>query len=279
MHIPEDTLIHARYRVVRQIGRGGMGAVYEAVDTRLGNTVALKQTLVRGVQLDDAFAREARLLSSLRHAALPVVSDYFADGEGHFLVMQFIPGTDLATLMGQRSAPFSLGEVLPWADQLLDALDYLHAIVLGDGDLLGIPWASGDLVRLSAEGEEIGRIPDILAAADVDDTPLAVASDGLGTLYLLGSQGAEVFVFSAEGDFRDKFSVSDPTPFGDLAVDGQGKIYVPGFFGGVQVFAPDGRALGNVFTAGTAFDLTFDDENNLYLATNTPRIVKLRLSQ
>ncbi|NTW98116.1 MAG: serine/threonine protein kinase, partial [Oscillochloris sp.] len=121
-----NTLIHERYRVSRQIGRGGMGAVYEAVDIRLGNTVALKQTLVRGQELDDAFAREARLLSSLRHAALPVVSDYFADGDSHFLVMQFIPGTDFGALMAERSAPFSFGEVRAWADTLLDALDYLH---------------------------------------------------------------------------------------------------------------------------------------------------------
>ncbi|MBC8077114.1 MAG: protein kinase [Chloroflexales bacterium] len=121
-----ETLLHNRYRIVRAVGQGGMGAVYEAIDTRLGNTVALKQTLVRGEEWDAAFAREARLLSSLRHAALPVVSDYFAEGEGHFLVMQFIPGSELATLLAQRTAPFALDEVLEWADQLLDALDYLH---------------------------------------------------------------------------------------------------------------------------------------------------------
>ncbi len=121
-----ETLIHDRYRVVRQIGRGGMGAVYEAVDTRLGNTVALKQTLVRGEELDIAFAREARLLSSLRHAVLPVVSDYFAHGDSHFLVMQFIPGTDFGSLLAQRTAPFAFGEVLAWADALLDGLDFLH---------------------------------------------------------------------------------------------------------------------------------------------------------
>ena len=121
-----ETLLHNRYRIVRAVGQGGMGTVYEAVDTRLDSTVALKQTLVRGEQWDAAFAREARLLSSLRHAALPVVSDYFAEGEGHFLVMQFIPGTDMGTLLAQRSAPFGLEEVLGWADQLLDALDYLH---------------------------------------------------------------------------------------------------------------------------------------------------------
>lgn len=121
-----DTLVHGRYRVVRQIGRGGMGAVYEAEDTRLGNRVALKQTLMHGPGLDAAFEREARVLAALRHPALPVVSDYFAEGEGQFLVMQYIPGEDLATLLQQRGRPFSWAEVRPWAIQLLDALDYLH---------------------------------------------------------------------------------------------------------------------------------------------------------
>lgn len=121
-----DALIHNRYRVVRAIGRGGMGAVYEAVDTRLGNTVALKQTLVSGEQLEEAFAREARLLASLRHAALPVVSDYFAEDDGRFLVMQYIPGDDFASILARRTAPFAFEDVIRWADQLLDALDYLH---------------------------------------------------------------------------------------------------------------------------------------------------------
>jgi|GEM_PF-1020299 len=121
-----DTLVHGRYRVIRQIGRGGMGAVYEAEDARLGNRVALKQTLVRGPQLDAAFEREARVLAALRHPALPVVSDYFTEGEGQFLVMQYIPGEDLATLLQRRGAPFGWPDVRPWAVELLDALDYLH---------------------------------------------------------------------------------------------------------------------------------------------------------
>jgi serine/threonine protein kinase len=52
-----DTLVQGRYRNVRQIGQGGMGAVYQAVDQRLGNVVALKQTLVGGPQFSKAFER------------------------------------------------------------------------------------------------------------------------------------------------------------------------------------------------------------------------------
>ena len=72
-----NSLINNRYLIVQMIGQGGMGAVYQAVDQRLGNTVALKQTIVSGLQTDQAFEREAKLLASLRHPALPVVSDYF----------------------------------------------------------------------------------------------------------------------------------------------------------------------------------------------------------
>jgi hypothetical protein len=121
-----DTLVQGRYRIVRQIGQGGMGAVYQAVDQRLGNVVALKQTLVGGPQFSRAFEREARLLAMLRHPALPKVIDHFSDEAGQFLVMEFIAGDDLATMLATRGGPFPLEEVLRWADQLLDVLDYMH---------------------------------------------------------------------------------------------------------------------------------------------------------
>jgi hypothetical protein len=124
--LPRDTVIHGRYRVVAPIGRGGMGAVYEAIDQRLGNRVALKQTLVEGEVGERAFEREARLLAGLRHPALPVVSDFFVDEHGRFLVMQFIPGKTLAELAEERGGPFPVDQVLRWADELLRALEHLH---------------------------------------------------------------------------------------------------------------------------------------------------------
>jgi hypothetical protein len=122
-----DTLIHDRYRIVRAIGKGGMGAVYEAFDLRLQSPVALKQMIVEGEHLSRAFAREAQLLASLRHQALPRVIDHFVDEHGQFLVMEFIPGEDLATLLQKQGAPFPVDQVLAWADTLLDVLSYLHA--------------------------------------------------------------------------------------------------------------------------------------------------------
>jgi len=122
-----NTHLQNRYHIVSKLGQGGMGAVYQATDLKFGSTVALKETLVAGEELRKAFEREARLLNNLRHAALPVVMDYFTEGDGQFLVMQYIPGDDLATLlMRAKGQPFAVSLVLQWADQLLQALEYLH---------------------------------------------------------------------------------------------------------------------------------------------------------
>lgn len=121
-----DTLIHQRYLVVRTIGRGGMGAVYQALDQRLGHSVALKQMTVSGPGVAAAFEREARLLANLRHPALPRVSDFFSDPLGQFLVMEFIPGSDLGALLAEHGQPFGVEELLRWADQILAVLEYLH---------------------------------------------------------------------------------------------------------------------------------------------------------
>jgi serine/threonine protein kinase len=108
-----------------------MGAVYQATDRKFGNAVALKETFYNDLQLRKAFSHEARLLNRLRHAALPVVTDYFAIGERQFLVMQYIPGKDLEQLLADRKTQgqgvFVSSQVLRWADQLLDALEYLHS--------------------------------------------------------------------------------------------------------------------------------------------------------
>jgi serine/threonine protein kinase len=123
--IEPGALLQNRYRVVKQIGEGGMGAVYVATDERFQSTVAIKQTFFDDPTLRKAFEREAHLLNHLRHVALPRVSDHFVEGDGQFLVMEFIEGDELAELLQRRSA-FPLADVLRWADELLDALEYLH---------------------------------------------------------------------------------------------------------------------------------------------------------
>ena len=124
--IGTGTFLQQRYRIDKQIGQGGMGAVYVAMDERFGSTVAIKETLCMDDNFRKALEREARLLNSLKHSALPRVSDHFIEDDGQFLVMEFVPGMDLMQTLGSRNAPFPYEQVLNWADQLLDALEYLH---------------------------------------------------------------------------------------------------------------------------------------------------------
>jgi len=119
-------ILQDRYRIVRQLGRGGMGAVYEAVDQRLDKTLAIKETLSSEASMRRQFEREARLLAVMHHPALPKVTDHFVEGNRAFLVMEFIGGQDLARIIAQQPGPFPRDQVIAWADQLLDALIYLH---------------------------------------------------------------------------------------------------------------------------------------------------------
>src|SRR5690349_3155677 len=122
-----NVFVRNRYLVVRLVA--GTSALYEAIDLNSRTNVALKQVL--GVDAAspqrEAFEREARLLAGLRHPALPLVSDWFVEGQSGYLVAEFVPGDDLATQLAHNGGPFPVLQVLRWTDQLLDALDYMHS--------------------------------------------------------------------------------------------------------------------------------------------------------
>ncbi|MDQ3748357.1 MAG: protein kinase [Acidobacteriota bacterium] len=125
--IAPNTLIQNRYLIVHLIGRGGMGEVYLAVDQRLGSAIALKRTFFSDdAMLGNAFEREARTLARLRHPVLPKVSDHFTEEGTQYLVMDHIAGEDISKRLESLQKPFPISWVLFWADQLLNALTYLH---------------------------------------------------------------------------------------------------------------------------------------------------------
>lgn len=131
-------VLRGRYRIIRIIGQGGMGSIYLADDLRLeGRLCALKEVehdrslpaeMLK--QARDQFLREATVLARLDHPNLPKVSDFFSVGGRDYLVMDFVPGKDLRTLMNearQKNQFLPEREVLNWASQLADALTYLHS--------------------------------------------------------------------------------------------------------------------------------------------------------
>ncbi len=126
--IAPNTLIQNRYLIVHLIGKGGMGEVYLAVDQRLGSAIALKRTFFSDdATLGHAFEREARTLARLRHPVLPKVSDHFTEEGTQYLVMEHISGEDMSKRLETSQKAFPISWVLFWADQLLDALNYLHS--------------------------------------------------------------------------------------------------------------------------------------------------------
>ncbi|MFL6253938.1 MAG: serine/threonine-protein kinase, partial [Pyrinomonadaceae bacterium] len=115
-----------RYHDVRLLSQGGMGAVYRAIDIRLGVAVAIKENGIADPEMRAAFRREAQLLANLRHHSLPICIDFMEVNGGQFLVMEFIEGDDLATAMVNARAPLSNATVKEMARQLLDVIQYLH---------------------------------------------------------------------------------------------------------------------------------------------------------
>jgi serine/threonine-protein kinase len=119
-------LLNNRYQIVRLLGQGGWGAVYEARDVVSNFTVALKQNLATDPASVSQFQTEGAILARLNHPNLPRVYDYFTDATGaQFIAMEFVAGHHLEAIVRQRGA-VNEAQARVWFDQILDALMYLH---------------------------------------------------------------------------------------------------------------------------------------------------------
>lgn len=132
---PGAMLDEGRFQVKRAIKAGGMGAVYEVIDLKLGGkTFALKEMLnpaqdVEGQQLArERFLSEVEVMRGLRHPNIPKVGTSFFHGRSFYFVMEMIHGVDLSQRLKEQGAPgLPPARVVGWMLQLLDALAYLHA--------------------------------------------------------------------------------------------------------------------------------------------------------
>jgi serine/threonine-protein kinase len=137
MPLKAGDILRERYRIRHFISQGGMGNIYLADDLRLeGRLCAIKEVRLDQSmppetlrQTREQFQREATVLARLDHINLPKVSDFFSEEHSDYLVMDFVPGKDLRTLMEetrQKKQFLKERNVLAWAGQLANALEYLH---------------------------------------------------------------------------------------------------------------------------------------------------------
>ena len=126
MTLSPGVLINNRFRIISILGQGGMGSVYRAVDDNLGISVAVKDNLFLSEEYTLQFNREASILASLRHPNLPRVMDYFSiQGQGQYLIMDFIEGEDLRQRI-ERLVSLPERDVILIGAQVCDALQYMH---------------------------------------------------------------------------------------------------------------------------------------------------------
>ncbi len=135
--LKKGEVLRGRYDIRELIGQGGTGSIYLAEDTRLqGRLCAVKEVEHNRAlptqffeQAREQFFREASVLARLDHPNLPKVSDFFSDGPRDYLVMDYVPGKDLRERMLEARHDKTFipeDEVLRWALQMADALNYLH---------------------------------------------------------------------------------------------------------------------------------------------------------
>ena len=127
------SVVGTRYKIIALIKAGGMGAVYKATDGRLDRICAVKELFSDYDSNEDQdyairrFNSEAKILSKLQHDHLPVVYDYFIENGRYYLVMSFIEGEDLDTILEREGSPnLPEDKVVQWSKQILTVLDYLH---------------------------------------------------------------------------------------------------------------------------------------------------------
>lgn len=169
-------LLGGRYRVIRRLGEGGMGSVYEAEHVQLGRRVAIKllhEHHTTSLDLRARFEREARMLSQLRHPNVVTITDFGIDDGKPFLVMDMLSGRDLASMMkaGRVAPERAIGIVR----QILRGVAHAHARGLVHRDLK----PHNIMIEVLEDGSDHVTVLDFGLARDISGTGTTLTRSGI----------------------------------------------------------------------------------------------------
>jgi eukaryotic-like serine/threonine-protein kinase len=192
----------SHYRILRQLGAGGMGVVYEAEDSKLGRRVAVKflsDELQQDAPALERFRREARAASALNHPGICTVHAIEQHEGRSFIVMELLEGETLAQRMGRQALTVSV--VLEFGIQIADALEAAHSkgIVHRDLKPVNLVVTPRSQIKILDFGlAKMERAPPASdetlsesAAARYTGTDLTVAGTVLGTVHYMSPEQAK----------------------------------------------------------------------------------------
>ncbi len=183
-------IVRDRYQLLAWLGQGGAGMVYKAHDSLLDRDVAIKflNPALTGSEVGVRFLREARLVAKLAHPNIMSIFDVGEDQGWNFLVLEYIPGTDLHTLMEKSGKAVSAREVVQILQAVLPALAYAHSLGIIHRDVkpenimftpdgkvkvtdFGLALARSD-ARLTQDGGLVGTVlymsPEVIQGQEID---------------------------------------------------------------------------------------------------------------
>lgn len=223
------------YTITAHLGQGGMGNVYKATDTMLGREVALKMLhpqLTVQPQFLERFRKEARILAQLLHPNIAVIYNFFEQGGDHYMVMEYVEGTNVDDLLKQHhNLPASF--VVPVCEFALEGLQHAHRKNIFHRDIkpanlmitreeevklmdFGIAKVSGEQ-KLTQVNKIVGTI-EFMAPELIQGKDASPASD----IYSMGATMYEMVTgsipFTADSDYNlmQEIMKSKPTPANKL---------------------------------------------------------------